>query len=72
MSIPPRKKARRNPRGKDRSPLESLESRVMLASDALNVFATFDGVIPMSNGSATIGINVAPADFTLAGGASAR
>ncbi len=47
---------------------EQLEQRILLAGDARNVFATFNGSIAYPNGTQSIAITLSPANFALAQG----
>ncbi len=57
------KKRRRNSRRLVTSSIESLEARCLLASDAPNVFATFDGTITQANGTDPINIDLTSGNF---------
>ena len=46
--------------------MERLEERILLTSDAKNVFATFDGAISNPNGAKNIAIDLSTAGFTQA------
>src|SRR5437588_1567325 len=48
--------------------VERLEDRVMLAADAANVFAAFDGTIAQSDGTDRINFALNGGNFTLANG----
>jgi len=59
------RKQRRNSRHVVNRVIERLELRCLLASDAANVFATFDGSIAQPNGTVQININLASGNFKL-------
>src|SRR5271165_4765942 len=59
------KKRRRNSRRLVHSGIEWLEARCLLAGDAPNVFATFDGTIAQPNGTDRIKIDLTSGNFTL-------
>ena len=58
----------RNHLRKINSLFEQLENRRLLASDAANVFATFDGTIAQSNGTDQIKIDLTSGNFNLPNG----
>ncbi len=59
------KKRRRNSRRLVHSGIEWLEARCLLAGDAPNVFATFDGTIAQPNGTDRIKIDLNSGNFNL-------
>jgi hypothetical protein len=59
------KKRRRNSRRLVTSGIERLEARCLLAGDAPNVFATFDGTITQANGTDRIKIDLTSGNFNL-------
>ena len=68
MRRPTSKKRRRHSQHLVASGIERLEERRLLASDAANVFATFDGTIAQANGTDRIGIDLGKTNFNLANG----
>ena len=72
MKIKSRKVQRVKGANRNRSGVESLELRQLLASGAANVFATFDGVITAPNGTNNLKISILPINFTLAGGSTGK